>query len=244
MSSYSYSIIFILSCICLFVTSCEGDIDKFIIENDILENPRTPLEKMAVNSYNKTYLQDFPVYLRPEIAATKVGDDYFKVKIDAGSNNIESLRASFPRAKQVITELAAQNNESNNALIQEIGLRYLRNYLLVINESSTQKREIVFLLNEMMKTSPVDLDVIVDSYIAVEDILSRDDKSDIKSYVLENIESRESENAEQLLLAEQSFEAATDNSTKLLALIKGMHHQRAAKTFEYAEQKLRTSTLD
>jgi|GEM_PF-5883682 hypothetical protein len=236
------SLAIIIGC-CLF-TACDTEEAKLKPTPVSLENAKTPLEKMAAHSSNKTYLQDFPTYLRPEIEKRKKAGPYFQVQLEASSEDVEALKKTYPQAKEALIELIREEKEENNILIQHIGLRYLRNLYLLKRNTPSHKSEIVFLLTEIMKTNPVDLDVIVDAMLRVEELLTEEQQKSYRRYVFDNINAREAASEAGLIETKQSFENATNDSQRLLAIIAGHHHKRAIQTFAYARGEMNFDVMD
>jgi len=229
------TIIFIFSLFNLY--GCSDD-ETFLLSEGIRNNPVSPLEKMTVKSYNKHFLTDYPLYLTPGIKSKPLGKDYFQRMMSIEASSHDEWQSVYPAAKQLFTDLLTQPVEGRKLHAQEIGLKLLREYLLVEPVTQDKKVEIVFLLNGLMAANAIDLDVLTDAFLVAKQELTPAVQKDYYEQLKSLFFSQETSLAADFSEAKNKYDNAVDENSRLFAIMSGKRVERVSRSCKYANNKL------
>lgn len=193
-------------------------------------------KSLAVASYNKDYLTDFVV---SSSGGRINGKDYFRPIQNSRQENADQLSETYTDAKAILVSLsdASNSEESKDGLIQIIALPYMRNLLLAQNTEES-KQELAELLTLLMPTNPIDLDVLVDAYVASKNYLTQDQQTDYLRYFSALYSAQTEEIKSGFPEAKERFENAQTNDEKYGAIISGKRLERMSKSLAYSNKKL------
>jgi len=108
--------------------------------------------------------------------------------IQSASANRAEIIKKYPTIKMQILLLSDQNvSDKNSWVIQNVGLRYLRNLFLDKGSGGAldDQLETKFLLDLLIEHKSIDLDVLADAYLMVKDQLDESERSFIFNYIKE-----------------------------------------------------------
>ena len=216
----------------ILLTSCQTS-EVFVMPD---EESQSKGRMLAIASYNKSFLNDFLV---APSGAKVPAKKYFRDIQNSREESVEQLHTTYPSAKAVLVDLSDEANtlEGKNDLIQIIALPYMRNLFLSADIESNN-RELAELLTIVMPTNPIDLDVLVDAFIASRDYLTVDQQAEYNSYFSTTYYRQNEEVKAAFPVAKERFENASTNDEKYSAIIVGKKIERISKSLAYSKEKL------
>ena len=217
----------------LFLTACYPKEIFVIPEGD----EQSDSKRLAVALSKKNFLTDFPVYSAAGIRIN--AKDYFRDIQNAHSQDVELLKASYPKAKELLFDLSSPLNgeKSKNVLIQSIALPYMRNLFLTQNTEENNK-ELAELLQLIMPTDPVDIDVLADAFVTAREHLPQALQNDYRSYLNKLYEQQKKEAVTGLSKAKKRLHKAETDDEKYGAIMTGKRFERMAESLAYVNKKL------
>lgn len=221
------------------ISSCKNN-ELFTLPSDIEDS--SPINAMIKNLYHRNFMTDF--ICQSDITVEKVpSKDFYHLTHPAGAKDIEALKTSYPKAKKELSILSQENNSSKYHIIQSAGLRYLRNlHLPSTNEENLA--ETLFLFRAIMKTNPIDLDVLTDAYIKIEHLLEREEKETYFSQLQLIYNKHQKTINNEFHITKENYLNAESERKKKAFLIKGKYLERLSLSCNYSNKKLKFSRLD
>jgi len=153
------------------------------------------------------------------------------------------LQNKYSKVKRQLVKWLEDNSDGKySRTIQSISLRYMR-YLFIPDDSKSSLVELQFLMDLIMKTNPIDLDVLADAYLKIKDNL---DKNTDEMYMhhLNSVYTRySSEIKSQSEELEREFRSSTGRE-RAITLMKGKQLERISKSCSYVRELLNLKVIE
>ena len=187
--------------------------------------------------YKRSFKEDF---ITPDYEATdqNFGFNHFRILQLAEGVNIAAKRERYPEIRDTIEAIVAQGDPSKNNIFQRLILPSLRHVWLTESPSEAVTEEIVYLLSTVMKSNPIDVDVLADALAVSQHKLSKETVEEYVTYIEGAIEELRTTMLNLVPTAKEKYETAATNQEKLGAIIFGKRIERYLKSCQYAEEKL------
>lgn len=143
---------------------------------------------------------------------------YFEIK-----NDIEELRNS-------------KDVKFHSAVMQSIALRYLR-YCFLEEDSESALVETEYLLDVLVDLKARDIDVLVDAYAKIENIVDEDKKIKYLTHLLNVFAQEKKFVSDNSLFLKEQYENSGEKE-KMELLVNGKMLERISKSISYAEEKM------
>lgn len=163
--------------LCVTLISCLNQDSEIFTENNVLLTKKSiegPTLANAVN--NGSFLRDFKVKAdRTDLTGTEISIIRMASNLSAMSNNYVDIKTKLLEW--------ATDDVSHSAVIQNVSLRYLRDFFLKQDLDSKNIKEISFLFKLLIDNNAVDIDVIADAYVILENKFTINEKEAYFSYI-------------------------------------------------------------
>lgn len=167
--------------------SCQKENSSVIKQSGPPEN-YTQQKSMFEAMYDKEYTNDFMITADKNNVYRELipGNEEWELTMAPNTYDLEKLAASFPSSKAKIEEFFQKNETGEyTRTIQFASLKYLRRYVLLQNPNKKNQKMASELLEILIETEAVDLDIIVDAYVFSKRMLSNDQKREYYDYIVE-----------------------------------------------------------
>jgi hypothetical protein len=153
------------------------------------------------------------------------------------------LQNNYPKIRKQLLKWIADNDDGKySRTIQSISLRYMR-YLFIPDDSDRSIVELQFLMDLIMKTNPIDLDVLVDAYLKIKDTLEKE-TDEMYMHHIHSVFAKYSVGIKsQSEKLEAEFRSSTEHE-RAIALMKGKQLERISKSCSYARELLNFKVIE
>ncbi|HFA51579.1 MAG TPA: hypothetical protein ENJ95_21400 [Bacteroidetes bacterium] len=143
----------------------------------------------------------------------------------------------YPEIKQEINALnTSEERKFHSVAIQSIALRYLRYYFLK-EDSPVAIQETIYLLDLLVEHQAIDLDVLVDAFLKVEEVISEEDRSRYYDHIVVVYNQSKASVNENALKLKELYENS-EGQLKMEALLSGKLLEQKSRSIAYAEEKM------
>ena len=163
--------------LCVTLISCLNQDSEIFTENNVLLTKKSIDGPTLANTvYNGSFLRDFKVKAdRTDLTGTEISIIRMASNLSAMSNNYVDIKTKLLEW--------ATDDVSHSAVIQNVSLRYLRDFFLKQDLDSKNIKEISFLFKLLIDNNAVDIDVIADAYVILENKFTINEKEAYFSYI-------------------------------------------------------------
>lgn len=203
------------------------------------ENGNSPGRMLAVAAYNKHFLTDFICNPSGDKVPVK---DFFREIQNARESDKNKLAENYQSIKPTLLEWGEKSHEKEGKLdlIQAIALPYMRNLFLSSSPIKIEdQKELSLLLPVVMTTSPVDIDVITDAYLACKEILTSEQQDVYYNYLAKLYAEEQQKIVVDFQDAKERYSSAQNDNEKYGAIISGKRLERMSLSLAYANKKLK-----
>lgn len=168
--------------ISLILCSCNFSQDVETPGNEVSER-QTDLMNDFMMGRGITFHNDFIIQSKDHDSKVKIDNENMPWVHAAQIKDLKQLEASYFAVKPKLIEWdqkAFQN--MNTLLIQAVGLRYLRNLFLNMDDQNAIN-ETLFLMDLLRRNGAVDLDVLADGFIKIKNELNQEKRSIYREYI-------------------------------------------------------------
>jgi len=145
---------------------------------------------------------------------------------------------NYPAIKRKLSEWEKLNSDGSYAhIIQDVGLRYLRNYFLTQTESKARK-EAAFLLDKLITAQARDLDVLVDALVFAQPTLTPAQYTQFLAYIRNCEQNNRELLGQKVPWLKEAYQKEKDPRKKGLIFINGKHFERMSLTCAYVDEVL------
>ncbi len=186
------------------------------------------------------YTEDFPVSRRnPKRVDRKPTTEEIKLILIASKRDINYLRDQYPHIRRQLIIWSEKNKAGEyTMLMQSIILRYLRN-LFLKDDGIDAVEEIKFLMDIIIPTEPVDLDVIADAFDRIRAELPAGKINSYTHYIVSIYMDQSNQIKSKTKELQEKFALAGENEAdKHLAIMEGKYIERLSKSCQHTKEKL------
>lgn len=185
------------------------------------------LNPMQKAELTVNFKKDFPV-IKNELGIGELHNSFLTKR-----HGIEEMKQVYPSIKPQLVE----NIGPYNGTVQTIALRYLR-WIFIEEVTEDAMNETSYLLDILVESEAVDLDVMADAYFKVKDYLSKEKNSRYYNYILLRYENDKDFIESNYLTYENIYTSTKDLSERINALFMGKLLERKSKAMLYTKQLL------
>ena len=164
-------------------------------------------------------------------------DQEWALQTKASSQDISELQKSFPSVKKNLDLLIKENqNDQYTSTIQFVSLNYLRK-LILLKDTPKHRKLAKELMEVLLNTKAIDLDVLVDTYIFIQNDLSKVQQERYFNY-LEYLYVNDLNQVKNTWKDQEKAYKTADGDAKKIYLLNGKKLERQSKACAYARAKL------
>lgn len=223
----------------LLLFSCSDDINESNLAkntsakqsiNKNAEHAFMASSSMASSHFKVDFKSDFKVDAK--LNNFDLNNPISQALIDSNSSDINKLEEQYPSIKSNLVQWSTSNNDNISFIVQNISLKYLRNYFLGKTDQASLD-EIEFLLETLIEHEAIDIDVLGDAYVALLPQMSNSKKDYYFDYIKSLHDSEVIYITQKSIEYKNQFNQVLDENEKRRLMMNGKDIERRSKACEY-----------
>ncbi len=224
-----------ITVVLVILAFCSWSCSKEVVSTEADE--ATALQKGFVEaSFQQDFLTDYVINGKHRVKG-RPSDAEWALYDLIGTSDPKVLDNQYQQVRRNLHQLLDRHpDKSMDHVVQRVYLKYLREVYLP-HSNKAHRLRIVEILDELMKTEPMDLDVIADAYFEVEDLLAPDQRQAYFRQMLQLYRSDRDYIFQEAKRMKKVYDGSDAADERAFALMSIKQLERRSDALKYVDEK-------